>query len=336
MAEFDHWRTFVRVVECGSFSQAACHLRVAKSAVSRRVSELESDLGVTLLVRTTRCVKPTEIGHMTYVRAMKLLAEFDELESGAAGRRSSLDGLIRITAPLSFALGHMQGVFRAFQLENPNVCLDLRFSDSRADIIGEGFDFAIRVSSEIDGSFVARRLCSVNQLVVASPDYLSRNGVPHTLEDLTEHKALCYSGTRKVGVWSCWEREGIAREVQVSPVMVSDTGGVLLNSALAGDGLLCGPTSLTSNAVSDGRLIPVLTRWNWSNMAAFLVYPPDRRMPRRVRALMDSIAASFADPTPWDTAIAKQVQHAHHAVAGNDLDRGTACLEDERQPRCAA
>lgn len=311
MAEFDHWRTFVRVVECGSFSQAACHLRVARSAVSRRVSELESDLGVTLLMRTTRCVKTTEIGQMTYRRATKLLAEFDELECEAAGKSANLAGPIRVTAPSSFALDHVQSIFQSFQLENPGVCLDLRFSDRRDDIIGDGFDFAIRIGAEIDGSMVAKRLCTINQLVVASPKYLERNGTPQAPEDLATHRSLCYPSSTQADTWRYWRDGEVEGHVHVSPAMICDTGEVLLNAALAGTGVLCGPTCLTAAAVSNGSLIPILTDWRWSNMAAYLVFPPNRRIPRRVRALMESIAGSLPDPTPWDAEIAEHISHAN-------------------------
>jgi DNA-binding transcriptional LysR family regulator len=308
MAEFDHWRTFVRVVECGSFAKAAQQLRIARSAVSRRVSELEADLGVTLLHRNTRSVSLTDVARSVYVRATQLLADFEELEADAAGRTATFEGLIRLAAPLSFTLAHVQSTLEQFRHEHPEVCFDLHLGDRRVDIVGEAFDFALRIGAEMDGSMVARRLCTIDHMVLATPDYLDRHGTPVTPDQLRDHKALCYANWRKPKVWSCWTHGGQHLEVPVNPAIICDNGDVLLAAAIAGDGIMCGPTFLSYQAIADGRLVPLLTDWRWSEMSAFLVFPPNRRIPRRVRALMDTLVSSLSDPTPWDTVIARRLQ----------------------------
>jgi len=204
MAEFDHWRTFVRVVECGSFAKAAQQMQVARSAVSRRVSELEADLGVTLLHRNTRKVSLTDAAMGIYERATQLLSDFAELESDAAGKTANFQGLIRLAAPLSFTLAHVQATLERFQREHAEVSFDLHLGDRRVDIVGEAFDFALRIGAEMDGSMVARRLCTVHHVVAASPAYLDRYGTPLTPDDLKTHKALCYANWRKPKVWSYW------------------------------------------------------------------------------------------------------------------------------------
>jgi DNA-binding transcriptional LysR family regulator len=155
---------------------------------------------------------------------------------------------------------------------------------------------------------VARRLCTVHHVVAASPAYLDRYGTPLTPDDLKTHKALCYANWRKPKVWSYWTQHGERDEVPVSPGLMCDNGDALLAAALNGDGVVCGPTFLSYQAIADGRLVPLLTRWRWSQMAAFLVYPPNRRIPRRVRSLMDALAESLTDPTPWDTAIDQRLR----------------------------
>ncbi|WER48346.1 LysR family transcriptional regulator [Cupriavidus sp. WKF15] len=197
MAQFDHWRTFVRVVECGSFARAAHQLGIARSAVSRRVSELEGDLGVTLLHRNTRKVSLPDAATGIYERAARLLSDFEELEVDAAEKTCNFRGRIRLAAPLSFTLAHVRTTLEQFQRKHTEVSIDLHLGDHRVDIVGEAFDFALRIGTEMDGAMVARRLCSVRHIVAASPEYLTRHGPILVPEDLKSHRTLCYTNRRR-------------------------------------------------------------------------------------------------------------------------------------------
>ncbi len=303
MADLEHWRTFVRVVECKSFAKAAEQLRIARSAVSRRVSELEQDLGTTLLKRNTRGLSLTEAADGIYERAKRILSELDELESDAAGAKGELKGQIRVAVPLSFAAAHLGPVFEAFMRSHPGVHLDVHLNDRRVNIIPEGFDFALRIGAQMEDHLIARRLCTINHLVAASPAYLQRMGTPATPEDLVRHEVLTYPNWNKPHAWPYWQQDGSKSEVSVRPRLICDNGELLAKMTIAGAGIVRLPSFVIYEAVAAGQLTPILSDWAWSKMSAYLVYPPNAHMPRRVRLLMDTLIQQFGDPPYWDTAI---------------------------------
>lgn len=283
-------------------------MHLARSAVSRRIGELEKHLGANLILRTTRQLSVTETGSTFYERASQLLGEFEDLESQTALGHQGFKGMIRLAAPLSFTLRQLQPTLEAFRKRYPEITFELHLGDRRVDIVGEGFDFALRIGSTIESSMIAQRLCVIRHLVAASPEYLARRGTPRTPDDLALHAALCYTNVPKSGSWSYWDEiDPGAREVRLNPALLCDNGDVLLDTALRGGGIICEPTFLSSEAIAQGRLVPVLTEWTWSKMHAYLVYPPHRRIPARVRALMDTLSKSITDPPPWDRLVDEQL-----------------------------
>src|SRR5258708_4199295 len=190
---FEDIRTFITVVQAKGFAGAAERLGVVKSAISRRVSDLEDRLGTRLLHRTTREVSLTEAGADFYDRGMKLLADLEEAEDFASKGRSNPIGKLRVTAPVSFGISCMSPVLGEMSARYPRLSVQMEFLDRHTDLVREGFDVAVRIAHIKDASLVARKLGPIRHAVCGSPDYFRKHGKPKVPADLKDHKALLYS-----------------------------------------------------------------------------------------------------------------------------------------------
>ena len=193
MGQLENMTAFVRIVEAGSISRASEQLGTVKSAVSRRLVELEQELGVQLIQRTTRTSSLTEAGRNYYQRAVQILADVSELNNSSSNKTLELEGQLRIAVPTSFGLLHLAPAINEFAELHPKLIIHLDFSDRKVDLVEEGFDLAIRIAALKDSSLIARRLAPVKIVMCASPDYLKRFGAPKTPGDLKHHRcpALC-------------------------------------------------------------------------------------------------------------------------------------------------
>ena len=202
MDKFEDLQAYVAVVEAGTFTAAADRLGVAKSAVSRRITSLETRLGVQLLRRTTRRLNLTDSGRSFYERATRILADLDEAESAVRQEHGELHGVLRVALPLSFGIRHMSDPVAEFVRQNPDVCIDLDLNDRRVDLLEEGVDMALRIGRLSDSSLIARRLFSVRTVVCASPAYIEAHGAPGSPEDLADHRCLVYGNLPEPDVWT--------------------------------------------------------------------------------------------------------------------------------------
>ena len=193
MARLEELETFVQVVESGNFTRAADRLSVAKSAVSRRVADLEARLGAQLFRRTTRRLNLTDTGRGFYERAARILADLEEAELAVSQEHGTLRGSLRVAAPLTFGLRHLGPAIREFADLHPEVVFDLDFNDRQIDVIQEGVDVAVRIARLEDSTLVARRLAPVRLTVCASPGFLDRHGSPRVPADLASMPCLTYS-----------------------------------------------------------------------------------------------------------------------------------------------
>ena len=291
--------TFVRVVEAGSLTGAARRLEVAKSAVSRRLAELEGRLGVQLLRRTTRTLHLTDAGHAFYQRCVRILADVDEAELAVSDVHGRLAGQLRVAAPLSFGIAHLQPAVEAFLAEHPDVRFDLDLDDRQVDLMAENFDLGIRIAPLADSSLVARRLATVEHVVCASPDYLARHGTPATPAELAEHDCLTYANAPESDAWHCTDAQGREHRIPVQSRLRANNGDLLREAAVAGLGVVFQPRFIVHRALAEGELVPVLTDCDWSRVDAWALYPQTRHLSARVRAFVDFLVEWFREPA-WE------------------------------------
>jgi DNA-binding transcriptional LysR family regulator len=303
MDRLDSLESFVAVVEAGQFSAAAERLGIGKSVVSRRVSELEEHLGARLLQRTTRRLSLTEAGREFYPRALQLLEDLAEAEQSVSSGQQALSGRIRLATPLTFGLLHLAPSINRFMQAHPGVVLDLDMDDGQVNLIQEGVDLALRIGSLGDSSLIALPLAPVRALIVASPDYLRRNGTPTTPEELQSHPALCYSNLPEPRKVQLTDRNGRNATIMLSLRLLANNGDLLLGAAEAGLGICLSPTFIAYRAIQEGRLVPLLRDYRLPVATAYAVYPSRRFVPLRVRALMEYLQQEFGEHPYWDEGL---------------------------------
>jgi DNA-binding transcriptional LysR family regulator len=293
-------------VEAGSISGAADRMGVAKSAVSRRLADLEQHLGVQLLRRTTRRMDITTTGRSLYERAVRLLADLQETELAVSTEHGALSGSLRVAAPLSFGLRHLSGAIEDFLRLHPDVQFDLDFNDRQVDILQESFDVAIRIAELDDSSLIARRIAPIHTTLIASPAYLERYGTPRTPAELERHHCLVYTNLPDPALWDYRDKNGEPGRVRVNAVLKANNGDFLRSMAAAGRGIAQEPTFICHEAIEHGELVPVLGDYRWRSVNAYAVYPQTRHLSQRVRAFVDFLAERFAGVPYWDRCLERR------------------------------
>jgi DNA-binding transcriptional LysR family regulator len=305
MNRFENMDTFIRVVEAGGISAAADRLGVAKSAVSRRLKELEKHLGVELFHRTTRQMNLTDTGRAFYHQAVRILDDVLEAEIATSQAHGTLKGSLKIALPSSFGLMHMGPVINDFLKEHAQVEFDLDFNDREIDLIQEGFDLAIRIANLPDSSLIARRFAPVKTVICASPDYLKQTGTPRTPDDLIEHQCLVYSLLRDFEYWHLTDASGNEIKTRIHPYLKASTGEFLRDAAVEGRGIILVPTFIAYKEIESGALVPLLNEYSSSQFNAYAIYPQTRHLSQRVRTFVDFLVERFEGTPYWDLCLDK-------------------------------
>lgn len=304
MDRFECMDTFIRVVEAGSISGAADRMGIAKSAVSRRLKELEEHLGVELFHRTTRRMNLTESGRTFYHQTVRIIDDLREAELATAQAHGQLRGSLKVALPMSFGLMHLGPAINDFLKQHPDVEFDLDFNDRTVDLMQEGFDLAIRIARLPDSSLIARRLATMRAVVCASPDYLERHGRPETPEALGEHRCLVYSLIRNYETWLFVDPEGRQRTARIHAYIKASNGEFLRDAAVRGLGVVLVPTFIAYQAIERGELVPVLDDYQQPQLEVYALYPQTRHLSQRVRAFVDFLVKRFEGTPYWDSALA--------------------------------
>ena len=302
MTRFDFLQAFVRVAETGSFSEAARRLGLSKSMISRQVSSLETELGVRLLHRTTRSLSPTEAGRAYLERCQRILADLDEANQLVSQLQTTPRGRLRVSAPLSFGIGHLSSALPGFLERYPEIELDMNMTDRHVDLVEEGWDVAVRIGRLADSSLICRRLAPIRRLAAAAPSYLERQGTPLAPQDLEGHDCLTH------GNMVSFEWRFVSSENQPLPVAVhgrfhADNGDVLRDMAVAGVGIVMLPTFFLGDDIRAGRLVPLLGAYIPLDVSLNAVYPHGRHLSPKVRAFVDYLAECFGPEPYWDRDI---------------------------------
>ena len=284
---------FVRVVEAESFTAAAAALGLPTSSASRAVARLEEDLGVRLLVRTTRKLSLTDEGRHFFQRMQAVIAETEEATQAAVGFARDLRGPVRVTAPLDLGVQRLPAVVRRIIERHPGIVIELMLTSRRVDLVEEGIDLAIRGGRLEDSSLVARKIAATDLGIFAAPSYLERRGRPRGFADLARHDCLSYGGRRGKFPWRLDGPKG-EETVSVSGPVVCDDMLFLQEMVLGGSGLALLPVQSVTAEVQAGRLVRVLPRYRLSGGGLYLLWPSRTLIPPRVVAVRELLAEELA------------------------------------------
>lgn len=291
---------FVTVAEAGSISEAARRLRLSKSVVSERLAEMERTLGATLLHRTTRKLTLTEDGAAFLERAQRIVHEVREAAADLAERRGTLAGPLRIAAPVTFGRMHLGPALYPFLADHPEIELTLDLDDRRVDAASDGYDAIIRHGVIADSRLVAWKLARSRRLLVASPDYLCRNGMPTSLSELEDHRGIFYTN-RGIADWRFEGPEG-AVLVRGRLALGINNGDVSRDAAIAGLGIALLPAFIAGPSVNQGLLVEIDVGYRPEAEFVFMAHPEGRNPSAKLRAIADHLRKAFGDPPYWDVA----------------------------------
>jgi DNA-binding transcriptional LysR family regulator len=282
---------FVRVAEMGSFAAVAQQMGVARSVVTRQIAGLEAHLGVKLMARSTRRLSLTSAGTAYLEKCRVILNLVETAEADVAEERLTPRGNIRISLPLSFGLKRVAPLLLDFATRYPEVSLDMDYSDRRMNLIEEGIDLSIRITRQLAGGDVARKIGVSHMKVVASPDYLARHGRPLEPGDLAHHEYLGYTLAGTSALQFIVDGQPLA--VPVRSRITASNGEVLIEAATRGMGITSHPDFIVDDYIASGRVEQILGQFPMPELGIYALLPSNRHVPYRVRVLMDFLAAGL-------------------------------------------
>lgn len=288
MDTLEAMRVFSAVAELGSFSDAARRLGMSKALASKKVGQLEEQLGVRLLNRTTRHVGLTEIGAAYRERCAALVAEVDEAHDMVRSRHGAPRGVLRVAAPRAFGEDVLVPALATFLDAYPDITVDVTLDERRVDIIGEGYDVAVRVDDMPDSSLIIRKITDFPFLICASPDYLAREGIPQYPDDLQGHTCVVLSSVNPTAQWA-FEVEGDIKRVTVPTRVRVNTARGVATLVREGVGIGLCLWSTVCDDLEAGRLVRVLEPYDHYDRKIYAAYPHSRHLSGKVRAFVDHL-----------------------------------------------
>jgi len=283
-----------KVAEARSFAAAAAELKLSKATVSKAVSRIEAKLKTRLFNRTSRRIALTEAGRQLSARAAHILSEGEAAEDEALARSTAVRGVVRLAAPMSFGILHLAPLLPEFFAKYPEVSIDLHLSDAMVDMIGDGFDAAIRIAVLPESSLVARRLCDMPRYLVGSPGYLKQHGRPRHPLHLADHPCITYGHGAAAETWRFTSRNGKSASVRPSGPLRVNNGDAMMPALIGGSALGVLPEFIVRDALIDRRLERLLPEWSLPSGSVHWVTPPGGRRPKRVDVLAEFVAQSLS------------------------------------------
>ena len=295
MDRIQAFQVFVRVVELGSFSKAAAELGISQPTATKRVAQLEARVGARLLHRTTRGVRPTEVGEAYYAKCRAIVQQVEEAEGIAGTLQSRLQGTLRLSTSVAFGRRVVMPLLLEFMRRHPGLAVDLSCEDRYVNLVEQGVDVALRMGRLADSALGARYLGINPWLVAAAPGYLQRRGEPRDPAQLAEHDALIYSTVQSDDRWRFASADNHVIEVAVHGPFRSNSLSSLLGAARAGIGIALLPWYVADLSVEEGSLIPILGSWTLPSQEIHAVFPSPRQVPAKVGAVVAWLEGQFRD-----------------------------------------
>ncbi|MCL1058560.1 LysR family transcriptional regulator [Shewanella gelidimarina] len=288
---FDGVVIFAQVVKSGGFSAAAEAMGHSTSYISKEVNKLEARLGVRLLNRTTRSIGLTPEGDAYYQQCQQLITDA-ELAIGLITQHDvSPRGILKLSCPIGFAQNHLEPIISEYLQRYPNVSLELDLSDKRTDVVADGYDLAIRASSQLDeSSLICRKLYSCKAFTVASKNYISRHGKPYHPRELANHNGICYSNLKSPSRWDYIDSDGKPFFVDVRPKVLCNNGHMQLAMVLEGHGIARLPSFYMQEALQSNQLEVLFDTFPTIDVDVFVIYPSRKHLSPKVRAFIDLAA----------------------------------------------
>ncbi len=297
MHDLNDMYLFAKVIEHGGYSAASRALGVATSKLSRRVSELERQLGVHLINRSSRSISLSDTGQTFYQHCLSMVHEAEAAREAIERTRSAPQGLVRVSCPVGLLCGEVGAIIARFMAENRAVRVNLEGTNRRVDVINEGFDLAVRVRIPPleDSDLAVRPLAKSEMILVCSRRFIAEHGQPLSINDLGKLPTLCMARPGNKFSWQFTTADGELLEVQHTPRLASDDLGTLRTAALEGIGIAMLPDMLLREELADASLVQVLPELKVPVGIVHVVFPSRRGLIPAVRALIDALAAGFEE-----------------------------------------
>lgn len=302
MQDLNLFVIFARVVEAGSFSEAARRLDISRSAVSKAVAKLEKDLSTRLLNRSTRHLSLTEAGAAFAEYSVRILEEAEQAERVVSSLQAEPQGLLKVSASVAFGTLHVAPALADFLEQYPKIRIDLTITDHHVDLVEEGYDMLIRVTNEPDLNLAARKLAPARRILCATPKYFQLHGIPKTPEDLVEHNCLDYTLSGEQGYWRFIGPAGEI-SVPVSGTLRINDDDALSQAVLGGLGIALLPTFTVGRDLQRGKLQAVLSEYIPVERYIYACYFPSRYLPAKIRAFIDFFAQRIGVVPYWDRTV---------------------------------
>ncbi len=294
---------FVAVAENQGFAAAARQLGVSKSAVSKRISQMEERLGVLLIHRSTRRISLTEAGERYLVHAVEALAAAQEAEDAVSAMQGAPQGRLRINTPMSFGRLHVAPLISGFLETHPHIEIDMVMDDRILDLIEGGFDVAVRAGQLDDSAMIARKLAPLHSVLCASSRYLADRGTPHHPEELTAHNCLHYAYSRDFQEWNFNGPQGPVR-IRTSGSFQVNNSEALREALIGGSGIGRLPTFIAGPDIAAGKLTRLLDDYQMPHQTLYAMFPERRHLPVKVRVFVDYLVSQIGSEQPyWDRGL---------------------------------
>ncbi|MGK7933320.1 MAG: LysR family transcriptional regulator [Microcystaceae cyanobacterium] len=293
MDKFESLRAFAQVVEEGSFAAAARKMQLSRSAVNKMVINLENNLKVQLLYRTTRQVTPTDTGLAFYEQCIEILNHLEEAELAVSQQQSEPKGILKINAPMSFGISCLGSQIATFMKRYQEIKIQLTLEDRFVDPISEGYDIVIRIGQPPQASsLVIHKIATISRVICAAPSYLNVRGIPQTIKDLKHHSCLHYGYLTSGCQWT-FIHAGKEENVAIDGMFCSNNGEVLRDVAVKGLGIIILPTFIIEKELKEEKLQSILPNYQPTELTLLVIYPVNRHLSTKVQLFTQFLQDSF-------------------------------------------